>query len=251
MASLDPKRYGAVDDHRVRRAQERGVLFPRLRAAPPRRGARGLPAAAHRPLLRPGEGARRPVRPGQRLGAPELLRAAGLRRPRRAQLPPRRLVALRRRGGEGDPRERRHDRRHRLRQARRQGPRRHRLPRLVHHQPAAEGRPPVADLRADRRRHHRAPNTPSSAWPSTNTTSSPPAPGPPTTPTSCASRAEDRMADFGQIEIQDVTTQIGVFALAGPRLARPAGAAAPRRRPRRRARQQALPLALRPRASSS
>ena len=60
-----------------------------------------------------------------------------------AQLPPRRLVALRRRGGEGDPRERRPDRRHRLRQARREGPRRHRLPRLVHHQPPAEARPPL------------------------------------------------------------------------------------------------------------
>jgi dimethylglycine dehydrogenase len=29
--------------------------------------------------------------------------------------------------------------------------------------------------------------------------------------------AEDRMADFGYVEIQDVTTQWGVFALAGPR----------------------------------
>ena len=111
MAALDPKRYGAVDDDRVRRAQERGMLFPRLRPAPPGRGARGLPAAPDRALLRPGEGAGRAVRAGERLGTAELLRAAGLRRPRRAQLPPRRLVALCGRGGEGDPRERRHDRR--------------------------------------------------------------------------------------------------------------------------------------------
>ena len=118
MASLDPQALRRLDDHRIRRAQERGVLRPRLRPPPPRRGARGLPPAPHRPLLRPGEGPRRPVRPGQRLRAPDLLRPAGLRRPRRPQLPPRRLVALRRRGGEGDPRERRPDRRHRLRQAR-------------------------------------------------------------------------------------------------------------------------------------
>ena len=220
MASLDPKRYGAVDDHRVRRAQERGVLFPRLRAAPPRRGARGLPAAAHRPLLRPGEGARRPVRPGQRLGAPELLRAAGLRRPRRAQLPPRRLVALRRRGGEGDPRERRHDRRHRLHQARRQGPRRHRLPRLVHHQPAAEGRPPVSltyaltdagTIRTEytilRMAEHDYYLVSAGAWAAYDDDF-------------LRKAAEDRIADFGRIEIQDVTTQCGVFAARRPALAR-------------------------------
>ena len=139
-----------VDDDRVRRAQERGMLFARLRPAPPGRGARGLPAAQDGALLRPGEGAGRAVRAGERLGAAELLRAAGLRRPRRAQLPPRRLVALCCRGGAGDPRERRHDRRLGLHQARGEGAGRHRLPRLVHHQPAAEGRAAEPDLRPDR-----------------------------------------------------------------------------------------------------
>jgi dimethylglycine dehydrogenase len=53
--------------------------------------------------------------------------------------------------------------------------------------------------------------------------------------------AEDRMADFGPVEIQEVTTQVGVFAVAGPRsrdlLARllrdaePAGALGNRRFP--------------------
>ena len=47
---------------------------PRLYPAPPRRGAPGLPPAAHRARLRPPEGARRAVRLGQRLGAAELLR---------------------------------------------------------------------------------------------------------------------------------------------------------------------------------
>ena len=81
-----PQALRRLDDDRVRRAQERGVLLPRLRAAPPRRGARGLPAAPHRALLRPGEGARRAVRPGERLGAAELLsrRRASTTTPRAA-----------------------------------------------------------------------------------------------------------------------------------------------------------------------
>ena len=48
MASLDPKPLRRLDDHRICRAQERGMLRPRLHPAPPRRGTRSLPPAAHR-----------------------------------------------------------------------------------------------------------------------------------------------------------------------------------------------------------
>ena len=147
-----PQALRAVDDDRVCGAEERGVLRARLPAAPPGRGARGLPAAPHRALLRPGEGAGGAVRPGERLGAAELFRPGRVRRPCRAQLPARRLVALRRRGGEGDPRGRRDDRRHRLRQACGEGSGGDGVPRLVHHEPAAETGSAVAQLRADRGR---------------------------------------------------------------------------------------------------
>ena len=93
----------------------------------------------------------------------------------------------------------------RLRQARGEGAGRHRLPRLVHHQPAAEGRAAQPDLRPDRRGHRSAPSTPSAAGPRTTTTSSPPAPGPPTTPTICA-RAADKAAAFGTIVISALTS---------------------------------------------
>ena len=53
---------------------------------------------------------------------PNYYRSARLRRPCEPLLPPRRLVALCRRGGPRHPRERRHDRRLGLRQARPQGP---------------------------------------------------------------------------------------------------------------------------------
>ena len=156
-------------------------------------------------------------------------------------------MALRRRGSQGDPRERRPDRRQRLHQAHRQGPRRHRLPRLVHHQPPAEGRPAQPHLRADRDRHHphrihHRPHRRGRLLPRLRRRLDRlrrrlPAQGRrgPRAPTSARSRS------------QDVTTQFGRLRPRRPRLPRPAADADPRRRARDRARQQALPLALGPR----
>ena len=154
MASLDPQPLRRLDDDRVRRAQERGGyahVFVLHHPDEEREACRPLRTAPCYDRVKA-----RGAQFGQVNGweRPNYYRPARLRRPRRAQLPPRRLVALRRRGGEGDPRERRPDRRHRLHQARGEGPGRHRLPRLVHHQPPAEGRPAEPHLCADRRRHH-------------------------------------------------------------------------------------------------
>ncbi len=92
-----------LDDDRVRLPQERGGLRPRLRPAPPRRGAAGGTAAADGALLRPPGRARRPVRSDRGMGAADLLRRTRLRRPCRPLVPPRRLVVLRGGRGAGDP----------------------------------------------------------------------------------------------------------------------------------------------------
>jgi dimethylglycine dehydrogenase len=97
-----PQALRQLDDHRIRGAEERGVLLPRLHPPPPRRGARGGAALADLARLRPAEAPRRAVRAGQRLGAADLLRPPGRARrlrPRDPELPPRRMVAVRRRGG--------------------------------------------------------------------------------------------------------------------------------------------------------
>ena len=125
MASLDPKRFGRWMTTEYAVAQERGVLCPRLRPASPRRGAPGLPAAALLARLRPAEGPRGAVRPGERLGAAELLRprrCACELRPRQPRVPPRRLVAICRGRGAGGARGGGADRRHRFRQAWVSGP---------------------------------------------------------------------------------------------------------------------------------
>jgi hypothetical protein len=46
-----PQALRQLDDHRICRAQERGMLRPRLHPAPPGRGTRSLPPAAHRARL--------------------------------------------------------------------------------------------------------------------------------------------------------------------------------------------------------
>jgi glycine/D-amino acid oxidase-like deaminating enzyme len=153
MASLDPRRFGSwmTTEYAARKNEEcYAHVFVLHHPDEEREACRPLRTAPCYDRVGP----RRPVRPGQRLGTPELLRARRFRRPRRPLLPPRRLVAIRRRGGARDPRQRRPDRRHRLHQARGPRPRRHRLPRLVHHQPPAEGRPAQPHLRAHPQRHH-------------------------------------------------------------------------------------------------
>ncbi len=157
MASLDPKRFGGwmTTEYAARKNEEaydhvfilhhpdeeRPACRP-LRTAPcyDRMKARGAQFGVV-------NGFERPNYFGP-LDAPDRLR------PRRALVPPWRLVAIRGRGSQRDPRKRRPDRRLRLHQAHRPRPRRHRLPRLVHHQQAAESRPHQPDLRPDRNRHH-------------------------------------------------------------------------------------------------
>ena len=93
---------------------------------------------------------------------------------------------------EGDPQDRRPDRRHRLHQAPRARAGRDGLPRLASPcNKLPERGPDQPDLRADRPRARRAPNTPSSGWTRTNTTSSPPGPGRPMTLTILRKCAED------------------------------------------------------------
>ncbi len=137
-------------------------------------------------------------------------------RPRRAQLPARGLVAACGGRGDGGPRNRRPDRRDRLHQAQAAGARRGGLPRLVHDQPAAEGRAHQPDLRADRGRddadgiHHRA------------------AGGGHLLPRlrRCLAELRQRLTSrqaindnvhrFGPMWLDDCTGMHGVFALAGP-----------------------------------
>ena len=77
MAALDPKRYGPLDDHRIRGAKNEECYRHVFILHHPDEERAGLPAAAHLARLRPAEGARRAVRAGERLGAAELLRPGG------------------------------------------------------------------------------------------------------------------------------------------------------------------------------
>ena len=87
--------------------------------------------------------------------------------------------------------------------------------------------------------HHRA------ARRETTTTSSPPAPGTAYDGDYLRKAVEDKAAEFGPMStMQDVTTQWGVFALAGPKSRDVLNELVARRRPGDRAVQQALPLAV-------
>ena len=78
MMGVDPRRFGPYATEGLSQGEERGGLRQRLHHALSRRGARRRAAAEDGALLRPHEGARGDFRNRLRLGAPELVRAAGL-----------------------------------------------------------------------------------------------------------------------------------------------------------------------------
>ena len=112
MASLDPRRYGAwMTTEYAARKNEEAYAHVFVLHHPDEERAAGRP-------LRTAPCYDRVKARGAQFGQvngwerPTYYAPPGLRRPRRAQLPAGRLVAIRGRGGAGDPRERRPDRRH-------------------------------------------------------------------------------------------------------------------------------------------
>ena len=143
-----------LDDDRVFPSKKRGMLQPRLHSAPPRRGARSLPAAANSSLLRQDEIERRSIRPSQRMGKTELFCTRGIRRSRIPFIPPRRMVAVRGCGIQGGAGRGRAFRRDGLRQACGSRAGRSRFSGLVHLQQTSRRGEDLSHLCAHRRRNN-------------------------------------------------------------------------------------------------
>ena len=165
MASLDPKRFGGwmTTEYAARKNEEAYdhvfILHHPDEERPAARPLRTSPAYDRQKA--------RGAQFGQVNGWERPIYYGPLTRPRASTTTPRAASAAAAGGSTRSRRRRairesgRADRRHRLRQAPREGAGRDGLPRLVHHQQAAQGRPHQPDLRADRRRGRRGPNTPS------------------------------------------------------------------------------------------
>jgi dimethylglycine dehydrogenase len=219
MASLDPKRYGPwmTTEYAARKNEEcyshvfilhhpdeeREACRP-LRTGPAYDRQKALGAQFGQV-----NGWERPNYYGPK-DAPETFR------PRRAILSARRLVAICQGRGRGHPHRRRPDRRDGLHQAPRARAGGHRVSRSLHLQQAAQGGAHQPDLRADEPRHdahgihHRALGeneyylVSAGAWTAYDADF-------------LMKSAEDMGSGGGWVDIHDVTTQWGVFAIAGPK----------------------------------